>query len=499
MELVKVERERPEPRHAMPQLVPSSACLRCDVCCRFPEADSFLRPYFTGQEIADAVAGGVDPGMFPEATGSQITLVTNPLGEGYLCPAFDPATYHCRIYASRPLDCRLYPFALMWDAGHKEVLLGWDSKCPYMGEVPPPSIAAEAERVTAFLSTDELVETIAAHPRLIGRFQEDVVVIRPLPDLTVRVNAGHRKVDARLAPFTVAQAARFAQALERSGLLEDGALAAYAFPYHVMWTSLLSYWWLERDETFYLVAKSPDGYFMPLPPLGPHPLERTVHEAVGLMEQWNGSSPVSRIESIMAPQKAILQEAGFHLASKDGDYLYDAQALATLAGDRYKSQRALCNRIEREQSVELRPYAAEDRASCVTLYERWAHHKQVGGTGEEFATLLLEDASLAHRRVFAEGLRWGLKGEVALIEGTIVAYTFGYWLTPRTFCVLLEVADRTVPGLAQYLFRATCRRAAEHGARAINAMEDSGLPGLRAAKLAYHPVTVIGNWTLLGR
>src|SRR5690606_29038899 len=108
--------------------------------------------------------------------------------------------------------------------------------------------------------------------------------------------------------------------------------------------------------------------------------------------------------------------------------------------------------------VELRPYAAEDRASCVTLYERWAHHKQVGGTGEEFATLLLEDASLAHRRVFAEGLRWGLKGEVALIEGTIVAYTFGYWLTPRTFCVLLEVADRTVPGLAQYLFRATCRR-----------------------------------------
>ncbi|HEY5627110.1 MAG TPA: hypothetical protein VIR79_04150, partial [Nitrospira sp.] len=44
----------------LPQLVPSSTCLRCEVCCRFPDPDSPLRPYFTEQEVSRAVAGGVE-------------------------------------------------------------------------------------------------------------------------------------------------------------------------------------------------------------------------------------------------------------------------------------------------------------------------------------------------------------------------------------------------------------------------------------------------------
>src|SRR5437868_9945275 len=36
------------PPSALPQLVPSRTCLQCDVCCRFPDPDSSLRPYFTG-------------------------------------------------------------------------------------------------------------------------------------------------------------------------------------------------------------------------------------------------------------------------------------------------------------------------------------------------------------------------------------------------------------------------------------------------------------------
>lgn len=128
MDLVTVDSE-PMMR-ALPQLVPDSACVRCDVCCRFPEADSFLRPYFTAHEIADAVAHGVADSSFPDKSGSQVNLVKNPVGEGYLCPAFDSTVGRCGIYDVRPLDCQLYPLALMWDASGEEVLLGWDTKCP---------------------------------------------------------------------------------------------------------------------------------------------------------------------------------------------------------------------------------------------------------------------------------------------------------------------------------------------------------------------------------
>ena len=66
----------------LPQLVPEATCFRCDVCCRFPEADSFLRPYFTGPEISDAVAHGVTESFFPDKSGSQVELVKNPSARG---------------------------------------------------------------------------------------------------------------------------------------------------------------------------------------------------------------------------------------------------------------------------------------------------------------------------------------------------------------------------------------------------------------------------------
>lgn len=483
-------------RAELPQYVPSRVCLNCDVCCRFPEADSFLRPYFTHQEIARAVASGVDPRSFPDPTGSQIDLVPNPAGDGYLCPAFDAATHRCRIYDARPFDCRLYPFVLMWDAPCERVVLGWDTKCPFMIDAVTAEIAVQAERVAATLATDAMIDTIAANPRLVGRFQDDVVVLVDLPHLTARLRRT-APVDARLRPFTPADAPRFARALEQSRFLQPDALAAYSFGFHSVWTSLMPYRWMESNQTFYLFAQSPDGWFMPLPPLGPGPLERAVGEAFALLGQWNGSSPVSRIENVMEGQKPALEAAGFRLAQKGGDYLYRADDLATLAGDRYKSQRALCNRVEREQAVAIDPYRADDRAACLALYDRWAGQK-LRDASDSVGRLYLEDARAAHALAFDDGARMGLAGTVGRIDGTVKAYTFGYWLTPETWCVLLEVADRSVPGLAQFLFRETCRTAVRQGATFVNAMDDADLSGLRAAKLAYRPATVIPNWVVVG-
>lgn len=496
MDLLKIVSQAGRPAaSAPPQFVAGAVCLRCEVCCHFPEADSFLRPYFTKQEISRAVEWGLDAKYFPDKAGSHIALVPHPAGDGYLCPAFDSAAGRCRIYENRPLDCRLYPFALMWDPAHERVLLGWDSKCPFMRDAVPAAIATHAERVLAWLDSEEVGETLAAHPRLIGRFQEDVVVLREVPFLTARLRAMRsRQTETGLAPLTSADASRFTQSLRRSALLDDTAPAAYAFAYHAIWTSLLSYGWMERNDTWYLFARSPDGWFMPVLPIGAAPVERAAREAFDLMREWNGPSAVNRIENVPGRCYETLTRAGFTLRRSAGDYLYDAAALAVLKGDRHKSQRALCNRVEREHRVAVSPYGEGDRIACAALYERWATQKTMSGTLEPFGRLLLEDGRAAHARVLAEAPALGLDGFVARCGGAVVAYTFGYWLTPRTFCVLLEVADRTIPGLAQYVFRDTCRWALARGASFINALDDAGLAGLRAAKAAYHPIAVLDNW-----
>jgi hypothetical protein len=476
---------------ALPQLVPSRTCLQCDVCCRFPDPDSALRPYFTENEIARAQAGGVEETAFPNRRGSQVILVPEPHGEGYLCPAFDAATSTCRIYEQRPFDCQLYPLALMWDEPHHQVLLGWDTKCPFMREEIPGEIQRHADRVMALLDQPGIRDHVVAHPRLVGRFQEDVVVLAPLPRLTEAV-AGQWG-PTPLHRFALDDILRIKTALDRSGWCRDQSLAAYSPVYHYMWNGLLAYWWMEIQGIFCLFAQSPDGWFMPLPPLGAGSIEAPLSVAMGLLRRWNGDSPVSRVENVPSQLMPELERLGYRVTPKEPDYLYHAADLAALAGDRYKSQRALCNRFEREQSFEMDSYHVSDRQDCRALLGDWSRQKQAEGL-ESFGVMLLADAAPAHEVIWSQASALRVIGRIVRTHGRLCAYTFGYWLTSATFCVLLEVTDRTLPGLAQYLFRETCRTAVAEGAEYINAMDDAGLSGLRASKQAYHPAMLIPNF-----
>lgn len=480
---------------SVPQLVPSSTCLRCDVCCRFPDPDSPLRPYFTAEEVSRAVAGGVSAGRFPSMHGGQIALVPDEEGDGFHCPAFDPASARCLIYDRRPFDCQLYPLALMWNQSHDEVVLGWDSKCPFMGEQVPDSIQRYADRALARLNEADLLKTVADHPRLIGRFQPDVIELSRLPALTRALQT--RWGTTPVHRLTLEDAQRVTEALDASGLAGAQALAAYSVPYVYLCTTLLSYWWAELHGSLCLFAESPDGWFMPLPPLGGGPIHEPIRAAFDLMRRRNGAdSPVSRIDNISPALAARLEVPGYRLEAGEGDYLYRAGDLAALTGDRFKSHRALCNKIERLDRVAVAPYALRDRAECRRLLRRWQEQKQAGAL-DPFGRLLLEDAASTHEIAWSHFSDLGLSGTVVRVEGEIRAYTFGSWLTPATWCVLLEVADRSISGLAQYVFRETCRAAAARGAEFINTMDGAALSGLSRSKDSYHPVMRIRQYSLL--
>ena len=212
----------------------------------------------------------------------------------------------------RPLDCQLYPLALMWNAAHNGVVLGWDRKCPFMGTQVPESVRHHADQVMTMLQQPGTLEEIARHPRLIGRFQEDVVVLTPLEALTQAIidrwGASTRRLLWEDLP-------RLTDAIDRSGL--RATLAAYSAPYHYLWNALLPYWWIELHDALCLFVQSPSGWFMPLPPLAEGSLERPLREAFSLMRRWNGSSAVSRVESVPAGLAPTLGAMGYRLTPKD--------------------------------------------------------------------------------------------------------------------------------------------------------------------------------------
>ena len=503
----------------LPQHVPSRVCLSCDVCCRFPEADSFLRPYFTAHEIAEAVSRGIDSAAFPDPRGSQIRVVPNPAGEGYLCSAFDPATSHCRIYERRPLDCQIYPLAVMWSADHRQVVLGWDTKCPFLAgssrfevrgsrlEGGMESIEEYAARIAALIEQEDMIETFVRNLRLIGRYQEDVVVVRSLPRLTERLCKQPRTSNPdppssnqsrppnleprtlKLRPLAPEDYPRFQQALAAI----ETPLAAYALAPHLIWRHLFTYYWSECDDHLCLFAEYTDGLFMPLPPLGPRPLQESLARAFAFMRERNHGSGVSRIENVPEEWQAEWEARGYRLTPKDADYFYEARALVELRGDRYKSQRAACNRFVRASRFRYAPYEERYLEPCLNLYWKWARQKEVQAI-DSVAKMMLDDSAGAHDAVLTAGRPIGLIGRVVWVDDVLAAYTFGYFRTSSVFCVLVEIVDRSMPGLASYLFREFCREAYEQGATAINTLDDSGLEALRRSKQRYHPVRMIPSY-----
>lgn len=186
--------ETPNPaRPTLYQIIPSEVCFSCDVCCRFLAADSPLAPIFTEIERNKAVTQGADPKLFrSQADSASAQIQLKPHNDLYICPFFDPETSHCTIYPIRPLDCRLYPFALMFSEDGREVVLGVDTLCPF-GEkyFETEAFQRHIRDVIDYVESEEVTAQIAAHWSLIGDYQETVIIVHTLAELTDATSVPH--------------------------------------------------------------------------------------------------------------------------------------------------------------------------------------------------------------------------------------------------------------------------------------------------------------------
>ena len=165
----------------LPQLIPSEICLECPVCCRFPEKQAGLSPFFFPEE-RNQVELSQSKGSFREAAqgvASKAELVK--CGHGFACSFFNPEDHTCRTYEARPLDCSMYPAVIMESQDHRKVFLGADTKCPALSR---PSVAAKLQDylnlIQRYLESTTLSSLIRQYPQFISEFQEEVVEVREL-------------------------------------------------------------------------------------------------------------------------------------------------------------------------------------------------------------------------------------------------------------------------------------------------------------------------------
>ena len=161
------------------------------------------------------------------------------------------------------------------------------------------------------------------------------------------------------------------------------------------------------------------------------------------------------------------------------DYIYCRTDLATLHGRHLDAKRNHIHRFRAEHpDFEYRPLTPELFDECRRLTEIWQEEK--GGSD----TINAEKQVM--ETIFSNWDALGMIGGSIFVDGRMVAFTYGSAVTTDTFDVCVEKADRHVEGA----FTIINQQLAEHLPEQyiyLNREEDMGIPGLRKAKLSYHP------------
>lgn len=270
--------------------------------------------------------------------------------------------------------------------------------------------------------------------------------------------------------------------------LKKHELCVYSFENIYIWRGLFNISWKIIKDSLCVFFSDKSECFLYLPLQGESAEPAAIKEAFAIMDGLNKNREVSRIENIEEADLSLYRNLGYACRKKPGDYLCGRMDLAGLKGNRFKSKRAGVNYFLKNYESRYRPFTAQDTENCLRLYRRWAKERK-GRYGDFLYQGLLSDNRRPLETLLDDYRGLNFIGRVVEIEGRIKAFTFGYRINRETFCILYEIADLAVKGLAQFIFQRFCGELAPY--RYINIMDDSGLENLKKVKLSYHPLRVI--------
>jgi hypothetical protein len=173
------------------------------------------------------------------------------------------------------------------------------------------------------------------------------------------------------------------------------------------------------------------------------------------------------------------------------DYIYLREDLVNLTGKKYQAKRNHINRFTKQFPYTYMPITPELVPECLILECKWYKANQTADAGEE---LSYERRSLTYALQHAGGL--GLVGGAVCAEEQIVAFSFGAPINRNTFGVHVEKADIHYDGIYSLMNNEFASHIPEQYTY-INREEDLGIPGLRQAKLSYHPAFLLEKNTAI--
>ena len=175
----------------------------------------------------------------------------------------------------------------------------------------------------------------------------------------------------------------------------------------------------------------------------------------------------------------------FHSDRDGADYVYRISDLAELKGKRYQSKRNFANRFwANHPDAQVLPLEESTRQAAEQMLETWfSQRAQI----DPLADFHLEKQAI--KRAFQQQQELGMEGLVLMEQGRVLAMCMGSRLSQDTFDVHFEKALDGVDGAYAAINRAFAEYLQGKYPQLLylNREDDMGIPGLRQAKLSYHP------------
>jgi len=270
-------------------------------------------------------------------------------------------------------------------------------------------------------------------------------------------------------------------------------LSGYAFENIFVWSPLFDILWLVIDDSLCVFFKNTVGMFMPLPPSG-RPDLRVLDKVFQMMEETNRNKDISRIENIEAEDVGFFVKNHFRTYEKDREYIVGQKDIAAYRGGGFRHKRNLANFFTKNYKSVFRDYREEDREGVMDLYRSWMRERASCHQDPVYRAML-EDGFKAFRVLLTHWPGLDISGKVVECDGKVRAFTSGFELSRRMFCVNFEVADLSFKGLAAFIFSEFAKTLCAYPE--INIMDDSGIEGIRSTKLSFRPVATISSYTAL--
>jgi hypothetical protein len=177
------------------------------------------------------------------------------------------------------------------------------------------------------------------------------------------------------------------------------------------------------------------------------------------------------------------------------DYVYSADDLAKLKGNKYSRKRNLIHQFKRSyvyrNRVKIETITPSFVTECRDFVEKWCDEQNCDHKDEYY--LYCEKEAAIN---MVENIKlFEAHGILLRIDGVVSAIGIASRLTEDMGILQFEKAFAGVKGLYQY-FDQECARRLFQGFTYINKESDMNVPGLAKAKKSYHPVMMVKSYAL---